>query len=324
MTYKHAYLERRITKLERAFNLLNEAKQVGTLYHVCTLEAYLKYILPNDELKASGKYYNYLYKRDDVISFTRDKYFTVDVEDITSNVGIILQLVIDGDRLSEKYKIGPYNSMAYADPDIQETSPEFREMEECVIGPIKNISKYIKDIYFDVLGIDGKVLATLKSLIKYNFKYRRLGYTRDDSLKAFKKREFKDGDSIRECYEKLKSEYTKFMGDVDAFAAKDNLEAICDQLGISYYKDGYYTGKKSFNIHVDLSDKAISRLISKDTLRKIGGEELEIHYVYKTKLLEIFAVGVGIVKKIVDITECSDTEFANIIRNMVDSSKLLN
>ena len=56
MNYKS--LERRVKFLES--NLLLESKQVGTIYHICKLDAYLKYILPKDTLSASGNYINHL------------------------------------------------------------------------------------------------------------------------------------------------------------------------------------------------------------------------------------------------------------------------
>ena len=37
-------------RMSRLNNKVFEAKHVGTLYHVCSLKDYLKYILPNDTL----------------------------------------------------------------------------------------------------------------------------------------------------------------------------------------------------------------------------------------------------------------------------------
>ena len=136
-------LERRIAKLERI--LYNEAKQIGTLYHVCTLDAYLNYILPTDTLKASGNYKNHLYNSNNYISFTRDKRFVVTTYKTTS-ADILIQLVIDGDKLSENYKITPYNDFAYSYDYMNKDNPKNREKEEVVKGPIKNISKYIKQV----------------------------------------------------------------------------------------------------------------------------------------------------------------------------------
>lgn len=150
-------LESRITRLE---NLLNESKQVGTLYHVCTLDSYLKHILPNDTLQSSGSFNNKVYGGNNWVSFTRDPYFVISLPSL-----VLIQLVIDGDKLSENYKVRPYNF--YSKPierkyyDDTSTSndtddnfiydkPEIRQFEEVVSGPIKNISKYIKEVRFDL------------------------------------------------------------------------------------------------------------------------------------------------------------------------------
>lgn len=161
INYKN--LEYRVSKLENF--LLNEGKQVGTLYHVCTLEAYLKYILPTDSLSASGKYNNWLYGSNDYISFTRDKYFVVESDSI-EKASVLIQLVIDGDRLSNNYKVRPYNDYHYDydgnaidDGDLI----KYREKEEVVKGPIKNISKYIKAINFDVLRVNETVIELLSN-----------------------------------------------------------------------------------------------------------------------------------------------------------------
>lgn len=138
-------LESRLRSVEHK---VYEAKQVGTLYHVCSVKDYIKYILPNDTLQASGMYYNYAYGGDDFVSFTRDKGFVLESRD---DDVVLVQLVVDGDKLSENYKVRPYNDFAFG-PDGEMKDDDFRrrEMEECVKGPIKNISKYIKEIRFDI------------------------------------------------------------------------------------------------------------------------------------------------------------------------------
>lgn len=195
-------LEYRIAKLEKQ---IYEAKQVGNLYHVCTLDAYLKYILPTDTLTASGKYYNHLYNSNRYVSFTRDKHFVVSTETV-NNTPCIIQLVIDGDKLSENYKIKPYNDLYYGDPEITDQSPEFRESEECVLGPIKHISKYIKNAYFDIGTCDEKLL---NSLIKLNelsdieLQYNKLIPAFNKESKKFKAESLTPGDSLSTVINKL-------------------------------------------------------------------------------------------------------------------------
>lgn len=162
-------LEQRVAKLERI--LLNEGKQVGTLYHVCSPIAYLKYIVPKDELSASGRYHNSLYGSDKYVSFTRSKHFVVSTGD-TQSANVLIRLVVDGDKLSERYKIRQYNDNVFDTdnndgvflPEGEDISA--REQEECVKGPIKNISRYIKQVQFDVPRLNSDSLASLKDLLK--------------------------------------------------------------------------------------------------------------------------------------------------------------
>ena len=136
-------LERRVSRLEKL--LRNEAKQVGTIYHVCNLDS-LNHILKTNTIQSSGKWYNHLYHGDEFVSFTRAQYMIpTDGLYYLTEQNILFQLVVDGNKLSENYKIGPYNDLPFNGYDIITD----REMEEAVKGPIKNASKYIKEIRFD-------------------------------------------------------------------------------------------------------------------------------------------------------------------------------
>lgn len=136
-------LEQRVSRLEKL--LRNEAKQVGTIYHVCNLDS-LNHILKTNTIESSGKWYNVLYHGSEWVSFTRDQYFIpTDGLYYLASQNILFQIVVDGNKLSENHKIGPYNDWYFQDDDIIAD----REMEEAVKGPIKNASKYIKEIRFD-------------------------------------------------------------------------------------------------------------------------------------------------------------------------------
>ena len=126
---------------------IKEAKQVGTLYHVCTLDALVEFIIPNNELKASGKYWNELLKTNQQVCFTRDPLFVVPT-DTVSYGNILFQFVVDGDKLSERYKVTPFNYTGSAD------NQRYREKEEDVIGPIKNFKSYVKEVRFDIKDLD--------------------------------------------------------------------------------------------------------------------------------------------------------------------------
>lgn len=166
-------LEYRLRKLESL--IFNEAKQVGTLYHICALQDYIKYIAPLDRLKASGDYTNFLYGGNDYVSFTRNKNYNT-LHGKADETNIFVRLVVDGDKLSEHYKIGPYND-AYWDRSSEDEdghafggltgdddNATLREQEEVVKGPINNISKYIKEIQLDVAALDEDTITELKSI----------------------------------------------------------------------------------------------------------------------------------------------------------------
>jgi hypothetical protein len=87
----------------RLINLLNEGKQVGLLYHY-TSEKGLKSILQSNKLNASTELYqgHELY----YVSFTRNKNFHK--KGANWNVKTDYRITIDGDKLSNKYKIQPF------------------------------------------------------------------------------------------------------------------------------------------------------------------------------------------------------------------------
>ena len=145
--------------------LVNEAKQVGTLYHVCSLDAFVKYIIPNNELKASGKFYNDLLKTYDAISFTRNPLFVVSTG-TSLNADILFQFAVDGDMLSEKYKVTPYQDVKFTN-----NFSVSNESEEVVIGPIKNFKSYIKKVKFDIKDLNLSKDTTIK---QYLFRLKKI------------------------------------------------------------------------------------------------------------------------------------------------------
>ena len=170
-------LERRVAKLEKLLNeaVALEAKQVGTIYHVCTLDSYLKYVVPKDQLSSSGDWYNWVYKGNEYVSFTRNKNCVVKLRE---DDDILVQIVVDGDKLSNNYKIGPYNDFAFDGSTGSRVKDDasLREQEECVKGPIKNLSKYVKEVRIDFRYLDSSVISTLKkhigelgNCVYYNF-----------------------------------------------------------------------------------------------------------------------------------------------------------
>jgi len=208
----------RLKKLEHRISLL-ESKQVGILYHVCTLSAYLDYILPEDKLSASGKYMNWLYGSNSYVSFTRDRRFVVQTDNVQDS-DILVQLVIDGDKLSEKYKVGPYNDFAY-DYDGNKIDDselvKYREKEEVVRGPIKNISRYIKNVYIDARDANNNSIDNLKDLIELNpsAKYFNFISGKDSAFGNFiKSHGLKNGDSVKDCLNVFTEYYYTVMNNL--------------------------------------------------------------------------------------------------------------
>lgn len=138
--------------------IINEAKQVGTLYHICSLESLFKYIIKNDVLSGSGNFNNWLLGgRTDVVSFTRDKRYIVSTDN-TRDTSILFSFTVDGDKLSENHKIIPYNDFAFYEDgwkvDFSEEEDGYTgktESEEVVVGEIKNFSSFVLGIRYVVV-----------------------------------------------------------------------------------------------------------------------------------------------------------------------------
>lgn len=107
----------------KLIDLLNEGKQVGSLYHFTSLSG------GEDIIKSNTlKPINY-----DSISLTRDK----NLYKISDYIeGGLVRLTLDGDKLSNNFKIKPY------DEDQRKIYGNF-ESEERIDKPIKNIKDYI-------------------------------------------------------------------------------------------------------------------------------------------------------------------------------------
>lgn len=145
----------------KLLNILNEAKQVGLLYHYTSADG-LKGILDSNRINASEEYYmgRELY----YVSFTRNKNF----HSRTSKFGVKTdyRITLDGDKLSNKYKISPFayipgwsyeNNWEYdwledepesVQRDFFNATGDYDEQEERIWfktsnGSIKDIKNYI-------------------------------------------------------------------------------------------------------------------------------------------------------------------------------------
>ncbi len=128
---------------------INESKQVGVLYHYTDVGSILD-IIEDDSLNSEGG----------TISFTRDSR----MHDTTVMDGVqggSCRLVLNGDMLSYKYKVRPYN---FYYPDLKSARPTFKssmevtddntlysgtESEEAIMtDSIKDIKRYLIRVDF--------------------------------------------------------------------------------------------------------------------------------------------------------------------------------
>jgi len=153
---------------------LFEAKQVGTIYHYTDIDS-LREIIKTNQLTGAGQ-----------VSFTRDSRFldTTVVDGLSNNAEC--RLVIDGDKLSNNYKIKPVNfyypSYNSARPVIitgmGDGIPTGTESEEAVeTDVIENIKNYIIRIDF-IFGEKNRWFVSepdkniLKFLTSNNIEYK--------------------------------------------------------------------------------------------------------------------------------------------------------
>jgi hypothetical protein len=151
-------LQEQISRIKSVMGVINESKQIGILYHYTDMEAMIMIISGNKLMghkKSENKY---------AISFTRNKNFKSQVRDLGKNLNC--RLSVDGNRLSEKFRIVPYASGEYRHPLTQ-------EQEERLIMKkkfLENIDEYILayDFYLDeIFNYDYYWLVTLKDF--YDF-----------------------------------------------------------------------------------------------------------------------------------------------------------
>jgi hypothetical protein len=178
---------------------LFEAKQVGTLVHYTTYRSALL-ILQNNSLNATGGENEFSFKNyhktvhrgrnenEPVISLTRTKN-KVDF-DIADEADVAL--IIDGDKLSNNYKIIPFHD--YDSPDDEREERIYGKNISPLSNYLKGVMIYIKEKKF--FAKDGR--ADLSKLVKYceshNIKY---GLT-DDPKDTIKTLEIKQAKWDRE------------------------------------------------------------------------------------------------------------------------------
>lgn len=164
----------------RLKDILSEAKQVGTLYHYTDIVSLLK-ILDSNKLGDYNK------KGELDISLTRDKNF----HHRTYIIPTEACLVLDGNKLSNNYKITPYDYFGDLEQNPDKfgaelsNNPENKyrkqqkgsyktgefQAEETVKGPIFDVDKYIIKIILFELDLD--------YLIGEEYKLKQIAYILD-------------------------------------------------------------------------------------------------------------------------------------------------
>jgi hypothetical protein len=172
-----AYLSGRAVKVCKGLmeeDDLEEAKQVGTLYHWTSLKNLANIIKTNTILPSHSGHGEY-----DWVSLTRSK----DRNQFGISKSSDCVIVLDGDKLSNNYKIKPYHDIETAEYDdlthfddngnaIGITDDDgniirygaFDEMEERLFGSIRNLDKYIIKVILHESNSEIKSLLKEKNI----------------------------------------------------------------------------------------------------------------------------------------------------------------
>ena len=240
---------------------INESKQIGTLYHICTLDALAKHIVPNDTLSGSGKYTNYLINSNNVVSFTRDRNYVVNtVRNRTST--FLFRFSVNGDKLSEKYKLSPYNDLAFKSGGKEKSNFDFKdvEKEEVLLGEIKNFSKYvIKSEYSvnenifesSVPELNNKIIPDYNASIKYlsslNTVYSKNLRLNEPTLQYFS--------SLKECGDFLNYLLGLYSCTASIEEVNNLLNMLRDESTINSLYGGFFSG-----LYTSIAEKGIKYL----------------------------------------------------------------
>ena len=159
----------------RDFISLSEGKQVGILYHFTRLSNLANMLDDGFDMKSNHKY----------VSFTRD-YNLIDYHKKSNQISknfefqdswgndTVVRLAIDGDRLSNRYKIQPFMDTT------NDVTPQSTEQEEIIKGNA-DIEKYITqiDVVYGSLDVDKLEQELAKTKLYNNFKVNYVKSVRD-------------------------------------------------------------------------------------------------------------------------------------------------
>lgn len=243
--------------------LVMEGKQVGILYHFTDLYS-LKDIIKDNKLnKMYSKY----------VSFTRDKNFWKEggqhniIRSISGNSSV--RLSIDGDKLSDNYKIKPYSF--YRSSNLKIDSLGDVEAEERVEGSIDNLDKYVisYDVILDKLnGSVIKYLEILEELLKEKNKLRFIYKDKQITLDDW-------NEYLNSLHTRSFVAESKQVGDVYHFTSLSNFLQI---LADNKIKTGdiYMFGGDNSTISTTRDKNFISRTFKSGEGNSISGDQIGI------------------------------------------------
>lgn len=97
---------------------------------------------------------------------------------------------------------------------------------------------------------------------------------------------------------------------------KSHMLDICmtlsDSININFDVSGYYSGKEACNMYI-LDN------LTKFAPASFRGKNIEVHVLYEESAIEIFVLGIGIIKKHVDILNLDAQSFASTVKSMISS-----
>lgn len=97
---------------------------------------------------------------------------------------------------------------------------------------------------------------------------------------------------------------------------KSHMLDICmilsDSTNIDFDVSGYYHGKEACNIYIGDN-------LTKFAPTSFKGKNIEVHVLYEEQAIEIFALGVGIITKHVDILKLDAQSFISTVKSMISS-----
>ncbi len=122
---------------------LSEAKQRGSLYHFTTIRS-LVMMAAEGRMGTLGKH--------EEVSLTRDKNLWRSTKIVPHEVRVEL----DGDALSERYRIRPYqwNAEHFYGRKASDRGRIEDQAEEVVVGEISPLRRYVKSVVIDSLELD--------------------------------------------------------------------------------------------------------------------------------------------------------------------------